>query len=215
MRLLGFMTGLGLVGATIYMVSIGSGLHQSLTNASSEKETVAKQLVDRAKQVSNKIQTVVEEQKIIKSRSPITSEPPLPKSVPLSTNTPLPTTAPLPTSDPLPTNDPLPTGVSKPSSQESDPQSPERETATPQPSEGLPNNSEASWYPLWSPFRSELSAQGFADRLAALSGRSLRVAEEGPSRYRVQLAYSSADDLHAALLTISKAVGLDLTAEGL
>lgn|GEM_PF-1880272 len=188
MKLLGFITGLGLVGAAIYTVSIGSGLHRFSLDSPSGKETLVEQLMDRAKQVSARIQS-----------TDLTSvTPPVP-----------PTELQNRTLDSAPSEQ-APTPVT-PSHRLPPPQ--EIKSAAPEPTEELPKDSKPTWYPLWSPFHSELSAQGFAKRLAALSGRSLRVTEEGPSRYRVQLAYLDSDDLKAALLAIRQTAGLDLAEE--
>ncbi len=67
---------------------------------------------------------------------------------------------------------------------------------------------EPLWHPLWSPFRSQASAQGFADHLSRLSGRHLRVEHRGPGRYRVQLAYRDAADLQLGLDRIAEVSGL-------
>ena len=67
---------------------------------------------------------------------------------------------------------------------------------------------EPLWHPLWTPFRSQASAQGFADHLSRTSGRHLRVEHQGPGRYRVQLAYRDAADLRLGLDHIAEVSGL-------
>jgi hypothetical protein len=65
-----------------------------------------------------------------------------------------------------------------------------------------------SWHPLWNPFRSRASAQGFADHLSRLSDRRLRVEHQGPGQYRVLLAYRDETDLRLGLAMIEEVSGL-------
>jgi hypothetical protein len=67
---------------------------------------------------------------------------------------------------------------------------------------------EPSWHPLWNPFRSRASAQGFADHLSRLSGRRLSVEHQGPGQYRVLLAYRDETDLRLGLALIEEVSGL-------
>ncbi len=67
---------------------------------------------------------------------------------------------------------------------------------------------EPSWHPLWNPFRSRISAQGFADHLSRLSGRRFSVEHEGPGQYRVHLAYQDATDLQLGLALVEAVSGL-------
>ena len=46
-----------------------------------------------------------------------------------------------------------------------------------------------AWQPVWRAFRSELSAQGFADHLQRLTGQEYRVRRASPWSYQVELAY--------------------------
>lgn len=69
---------------------------------------------------------------------------------------------------------------------------------------------ETGWYPLWRPFRSELSAEGFAGYLTQVSGRDTRVATLGPWSYRVEFAYRSKRDRDAALERLEQLIGVPL-----
>ena len=68
------------------------------------------------------------------------------------------------------------------------------------------------WQPVWQPFLSELSAKGFAQRLARLTGLDYRVSEAGRGRYEVAVAYSTEDERDAHLARIESVTGLSLSA---
>ena len=68
-----------------------------------------------------------------------------------------------------------------------------------------------NWYPLWEPFHSELSADGFARRLERLTGLDYRVASVGRGRYQVAVAHTDDMDIEVALARIEAATGLRLT----
>jgi hypothetical protein len=63
---------------------------------------------------------------------------------------------------------------------------------------------------LWSPFRSEAAAQGFAKRLSHVSGVDVRVAEAKPGRYRVGFHYPDEVQKNWYIGQIQARTGLDL-----
>ena len=70
-----------------------------------------------------------------------------------------------------------------------------------------------TWYAFWDPFHSEVSAHGFANRLALLTGLELRVTDDGPGRYRVAFAYAGEPDRRAAIAAIEARAGLRIDRE--
>jgi len=78
------------------------------------------------------------------------------------------------------------------------------ETPTP------PAQSEEHWYAFWSPFRSELAANGFVSQLQRSTGMDYRVVQLKPGAYEVAFAYEADTDISAHLATISAATGLDM-----
>jgi hypothetical protein len=63
---------------------------------------------------------------------------------------------------------------------------------------------------LWSPFRTQSAASGFARRLSKLSGVDVRVADAAPGRYRVGFDYPDETQRRSALAQIQARTGLDL-----
>lgn len=70
---------------------------------------------------------------------------------------------------------------------------------------------EEKWYAFWSPFRSELAANGFVARLQDATGIDYRVLKVGTGVYEVAFAYSDEADIEAKLQRIADATGLDMT----
>ena len=68
----------------------------------------------------------------------------------------------------------------------------------------------AAWHPVWAPFRSELSARGFMQRLERLTDLSYRVSKVGPGLYQVAFAHADAGDRATGIAAIEKATGLSL-----
>ena len=81
--------------------------------------------------------------------------------------------------------------------------------------EDVPVIEEASlqWYAFWSPFRSEIAANGFVAQLQRVTGLDYRVVSIKPGVYEVAFAYSDDTDIESSLTQISAATGLDLPAE--
>ena len=70
---------------------------------------------------------------------------------------------------------------------------------------------EPRWYAFWSPFRSELAADGFVAELQRTTGLDYRVVKLKPGVYEVAFAYSDDADIDDRLTQISMATGLDLS----
>ena len=78
--------------------------------------------------------------------------------------------------------------------------------------EALPATPEESlhWYAFWSPFRSEVAANGFVDQLQRVTGLDYRVVKVKPGVYEVAFAYEDDQEITARLSQISAATGLQL-----
>lgn len=70
---------------------------------------------------------------------------------------------------------------------------------------------EEQWYAFWSPFRSEIAANGFVARLQQTTGMDYRVVKLKPGVYEVAFAYLDEDDIEQKLARISAATGLDMS----
>jgi hypothetical protein len=66
------------------------------------------------------------------------------------------------------------------------------------------------WYAFWSPFRSEIAANGFIDQLQRVTGLDYRVVKVKPGAYEVAFAYDDDQDISINLSQISAATGLQL-----
>jgi len=66
------------------------------------------------------------------------------------------------------------------------------------------------WYAFWSPFRSEVAANGFVDQLQRVTGLDYRVVKVKPGVYEVAFAYEDDREITANLSQISAATGLEL-----
>lgn len=67
------------------------------------------------------------------------------------------------------------------------------------------------WYAFWSPFRSEIAANGFIARLQETTGIDYRVVKVKTGVYEVAFAYVDDADIQNKLARISDATGLDMT----
>ena len=67
------------------------------------------------------------------------------------------------------------------------------------------------WYAFWSPFRSEIAANGFVSKLQETTGIDYRVVKVRAGVYEVAFAYSDDADIEAKLQRISVATGLELS----
>jgi hypothetical protein len=70
---------------------------------------------------------------------------------------------------------------------------------------------DTGWFAFWSPFRSELAANGFVSELQRTTGLDYRVVRLKPGVYEVAFAYSDKNDIQDKLTRISDATGLDLS----
>ena len=69
---------------------------------------------------------------------------------------------------------------------------------------------DAQWFAFWSPFRSEVAANGFVKQLQRVTGLDYRVVKLEPGVYEVAFAYEDDQDITANLSQISAATGLQL-----
>jgi hypothetical protein len=70
---------------------------------------------------------------------------------------------------------------------------------------------EENWYAFWSPFRSELAANGFVSRLQETTGIDYRVVKIKTGVYEVAFAYTDDADVQDKLSRIAAATGLDMS----
>lgn len=68
-----------------------------------------------------------------------------------------------------------------------------------------------NWYAFWSPFRSELAANGFVAKLQESTGIDYRVVKVETGVYEVAFAYLDDEDIQDKLARISAATGLDMS----
>ena len=66
------------------------------------------------------------------------------------------------------------------------------------------------WYAFWSPFGSELAANGFVSQLQRTTGLDYRVVRLKPGNYEVAFSYENDSDIASKLATISTATGLEM-----
>ena len=66
-----------------------------------------------------------------------------------------------------------------------------------------------NWFAFWSPFRSELAANGFVSQLQRSTGLDYRVVRLKPGVYEVAFAYADEADIETKLAAISAATGLE------
>ena len=88
---------------------------------------------------------------------------------------------------------------------------PEPEPVASAPSETPAPTVEENWYAFWSPFRSEIAANGFINKLQATTGIDYRVVKIKTGVYEVAFAYVDDADIQNKLARISSATGLDMT----
>ena len=68
-----------------------------------------------------------------------------------------------------------------------------------------------NWYAFWSPFRSELAANGFIAKLQETTGIDYRVVKVKTGVYEVAFAYTDDADVQDKLARIAGATGLDMS----
>lgn len=85
-------------------------------------------------------------------------------------------------------------------------------TAAPVPPvQPIPPADDSRWYSFWSPFRSEIAADGFVAELQRTTGMDFRVVKIKPGVYEVAFAYLDESDIEEKLTRISSATGLDMS----
>lgn len=72
------------------------------------------------------------------------------------------------------------------------------------------DTTKTSRYRLWSPFRSEWAAQGFAQRLTLATDVPVEVVNEGPGNYQVVFSYRDELERQALVEHIETVTGLEL-----
>jgi hypothetical protein len=85
---------------------------------------------------------------------------------------------------------------------------PEFEPAPETPAEAVPATEH--WYAFWSPFGSELAANGFVSQLQRTTGLDYRVVRLKPGNYEVAFSYENDSDISSKLAAISTATGLEM-----
>lgn len=83
---------------------------------------------------------------------------------------------------------------------------PAAESAYPQ--SDVPDN---EWHTFWTPFRTEIAARGFVNRLENVTGIDYRVVKADTGVYQVAFAYAGTEELESKLEQITAATGLDLS----
>jgi len=73
-----------------------------------------------------------------------------------------------------------------------------------------PEEFEEHWYAFWSPFHSQLAANGFIAQLQRTTGLDYRVVKLKPGVYEVAFAYADEADIETKLAQISSATGLEM-----
>lgn len=74
----------------------------------------------------------------------------------------------------------------------------------------MPQASTEHWFAFWSPFKSELAANGFVSQLQRTTGLDYRVVRLKPGVYEVAFAYEDEADIETKLAAISAATGLEM-----
>jgi hypothetical protein len=87
------------------------------------------------------------------------------------------------------------------------------EVQAPQPAPAEPGPEvapEMRWHSFWSPFGSQIAANGFVSRLEAVTGYDYRVVRIDTGVYEVAFAYTSDDERQQKLAAIASATGLEI-----
>lgn len=66
------------------------------------------------------------------------------------------------------------------------------------------------WFAFWTPFRSEIAANGFVSRLQSVTGLDYRVVKVDAGEYEVAFAYDTEAEIESNIATITAATGLEL-----
>jgi hypothetical protein len=74
----------------------------------------------------------------------------------------------------------------------------------------LEDNVALKWHSFWSPFASQIAANGFVSRLEAVTGYDYRVVKIETGIYEVTFAYTDETERRDKLSVIASATGLEL-----
>lgn len=74
----------------------------------------------------------------------------------------------------------------------------------------IPVTTESQWHSFWSPFGSQIAANGFVSRLEAVTGYDYRVVKIRAGVYEVTFAYVDEEERLSKLSVIASATGLEL-----
>lgn len=74
----------------------------------------------------------------------------------------------------------------------------------------IPEPLAENWFAFWSPFHSEIAANGFIAQLQRETGMDYRVVKIKPGVYEVAFAYEGEGDIATKLALISRATGLEM-----
>jgi len=84
------------------------------------------------------------------------------------------------------------------------------EVAQPIVAPAIPVTTESQWHSFWSPFGSQIAANGFVNRLEAVTGYDYRVVKIRAGVYEVTFAYVDEEERLSKLSVIASATGLEL-----
>jgi len=147
-----------------------------------------------------------------KAAEPVTVQLPL-EAQPVETADTLPPDS-LPAADPPSPPPPPPVATTLPEPEQLPGPEPQPEPAPlpePEPLQELSTPAtEQRWFAFWSPFRSQIAANGFVTQLQRVTGLDYRVVSVKPGVYEVAFAYSDDDEIQANLSQISAATGLEV-----
>ncbi len=114
--------------------------------------------------------------------------------------------------DPAPLPE-APDPVPEPESQSPEPvvaAQPEPEPLPMQPEPAYRDVIDPQWHSFWSPFGSQIAANGFVSRLEAVTGYDYRVIKVDTGVYEVTFAYTTDDERREKLANIATATGLEI-----
>ena len=111
---------------------------------------------------------------------------------------------PIVTAPPLPGPEPVTEVAARVEPEQAAAPQPLQLPATPASVEGL------HWYAFWSPFRSQIAANGFVAQLQRVTALDYRVVSVKPGVYEVAFAYTDDADIQTNLSQIAAATGLDV-----
>lgn len=115
----------------------------------------------------------------------------------------------LPSSEPVPEQVPAPMPVPLPAPAAAPVPVPEQEPEQ-EAAEVEPVAIESHWHSFWSPFGSQIAANGFVSRLEAVTGYDFRIVKVETGVYEVAFAYMDEAERLDKISVIASATGLEL-----